>query len=95
MRMSERIKAVIEEGLPSSCVDIVNESDRHIGHAGHDGTGESHFKLEVVCNEFEGLSRVQRQRVIYSLVEQLFDENLHALSMRLLTQAEARLNTKE
>lgn len=95
MRMSERIKAIIEEGLPSSRVEVVNESDHHIGHAGHDGTGESHFKLMVVFDGFEGLSRVQRQRAVYSLLEQLFEESLHALSMRLFTQAEAALNRKK
>jgi BolA protein len=93
--MSERIRAIIEEGLPSSRVDIVNESDHHIGHAGHDGTGESHFKLRVVYDGFEGLSRIQRQRKVYSLLEQLFDESLHALSMQLFTQAEAQLNIKK
>ena len=65
--------------------DIDDESHKH---AGRKGT-ESHFKVLVVASDFDGKSRVQRQRDIYKVLDDEFKSGLHALSLRLLTPLEA------
>ncbi len=88
MRMEEHIKKAVEEALKPIHLEVINESDRHIGHAGHDGSGESHFKLVVVSDSFEGCSRVERQRLVNASLKNLLESKLHALSMRCLTGSE-------
>ena len=88
MSITALIKQKIEDNLKPVHFEIINESDRHIGHAGHDGSGESHFKLMVVSSAFDGCSRVQRHRQVYDLLDGAFSMGLHALSMQLYTPSE-------
>lgn len=90
MTIHEEIKTRIEAALSPDHLEVINESHKHAGHAGDDGSGQTHFKLMVVSAHFEGQSRVQRQQGINTIIAPLFDQGLHALSMRLLTLGEYR-----
>ena len=72
----------LEDALTPSSLMLVDESDHHIGHAGHDGRGESHFRLEIESPHFAGKNRVARQRMVYAALGELMDERVHALSIR-------------
>jgi BolA protein len=69
-------------------LSIEDESSKHRGHAGHRGGGESHFRVEIVSAEFEGKSRVARQRLVYETLKGELDAGLHALALTTLTPAE-------
>lgn len=88
MRISELIKQKLEEGLSPTHLEIINESHLHEGHAGDDGSGQTHFKLIVVSNAFGECSRIQRQRQVNTLINDLFSQGLHAVSMRTYTPQE-------
>lgn len=79
----------IEAELAPVRVTLQNDSDQHAGHAGHDGSGESHFALLVVSDAFAGLNRVQRQRLVFRAVGDLMDGRVHALQIQALTPDEA------
>lgn len=68
---------------------IEDESARHAGHAGARPGGETHYRLRLVSDAFEGLSRVARQRLVYHALREEFDTGLHALSLDLKTPGEA------
>ena len=74
--------------LSPTRLDLDNQSDRHLGHAGHDGSGESHFALTIESAAFEGLNRVQRQRAVYAALGDLMRERVHALSIKALAPGE-------
>ena len=76
--MIERLTAA----LSPSRLDLEDQSDRHIGHAGHDPRGESHFALTIESAVFAGLSRVERQRKVYAALGDLMRERVHALTIR-------------
>lgn len=88
MSIEAQIKQKIEEGLELDHFELINESEHHLGHAGHDGSGDSHFKLMVVSPQFESCNRIQRQRIVFSLLKPLFDKGLHALSLDLKSPSE-------
>jgi len=69
---------------------LEDESSRHAGHAGARPGGETHYKLRVVADAFAGLSRVERQRLVYAALREEFDTGLHALSLDLKTPSEAQ-----
>lgn len=68
---------------------VADESARHAGHAGAAPGGETHFDIRIVSAEFEGLSRVERQRRVYSALAEELKARIHALSLTTLTPAEA------
>jgi BolA protein len=76
--MIERLTAALSPSL----LDLEDQSDRHIGHAGHDPRGESHFALTIESAVFAGLSRVDRQRKVYAALGDLMRERVHALTIR-------------
>ena len=88
MTVADRIRTKLTEGLAPVRLDIVDDSHRHVGHAGHDGRGESHFRVSVVSTAFVGLSRVERQRRVYALLRDELADRVHALSISALTPDE-------
>lgn len=76
--------------LQPTSLTITDNSDQHAGHAGSKGfNGESHFDLDIVADAFDGLSLVQRHKLIYMLLGDVMDK-IHALQIsRAKTPAEA------
>ena len=83
MTITDLIKQIVNEELKPEHFELINESNKHIGHAGHDGSGESHFKLIIVSDVFDGCNRVQMHRIVNKLLNPLFAKGLHALSLEL------------
>ena len=72
----------LSEALAPTHLQVVNDSDRHRGHAGHDGSGESHFTVVVEADRFRGMSRLQRQRAVNEALGELLKERIHALAIK-------------
>ena len=86
---AQRIEACLAEALAPTSLEIQDDSHRHAGHAGARPEGETHFRVTVVSERFEGLSRVDRQRLVNGLLAAEFDSGLHALQLFTRTPAEA------
>lgn len=89
MEIYHRIERKLTAALAPTTLDIVDESGRHVGHAGAHPMGESHFKVTVVSDVFLGKSRVERQRMVYDLLADEIRDRIHALSLTTLTPEEA------
>ena len=74
--------------LQPTRLELEDQSDHHIGHAGHDARGESHFALTIESAQFAGLGRVQRQRAVYAALGDLMRERVHALTIKALAPGE-------
>ena len=68
---------------------MINDSARHRGHAGDDGSGESHFTVEIGRPAFAGMSRVERQRAVNAALGDLLRERIHALAIKARAPGEA------
>lgn len=91
MKTEDIIRQAVELGLSPIRYELVNDSGRHKGHAGDDGSGQTHFNLMIVSEEFEGKSRVERQRMVNNLLSEAFSSGLHAISLKLLTPDEVSI----
>ncbi|NDE90698.1 MAG: BolA family transcriptional regulator [Alphaproteobacteria bacterium] len=78
-----RIEKKIREALNPSAFELIDDSNAHAGHGGAHPSGETHFTLHVTSSAFNGLSRVDQQRLVYKLLEQEMAERVHALSLKL------------
>jgi BolA protein len=61
---------------------VINDSAKHRGHTGDDGSGESHFTVEIVADAFAGQNRVARQRLVNQALADLLVEKVHALAIK-------------
>lgn len=79
--VSDTIRGKLEAAFSPSRLDLKDESDRHQGHAGHTGRGDSHFNLVIEAKAFAGKGRVARQRMIYHVLAEELAGPVHALSI--------------
>ena len=73
----------LREAFSPSLLEILNESHLHAGHHGHDGEGETHLRIRIVADAFDGMSRVARHRAVYEIVQPKIDEGLHACAIEV------------
>ncbi len=88
MSVEAQIKEILEREFTPVHLEIKNDSDKHAGHAGHDGSGESHFRVTIVSPAFEGQGRIARQRAVYKALENLMNSRIHALSLKIFCPQE-------
>jgi BolA protein len=79
--MQERIVGRLTAALDPILLDVVDESDRHAGHAGAREGGGTHYRVRVVSGRFERQSRIERHRLVYGLLSAEFADGLHALAL--------------
>ncbi|KMV31303.1 transcriptional regulator BolA [Photobacterium swingsii] len=82
--LQERIIEKLEHAFSPTHLDVVNESYMHNVPAG----SESHFKVVIVCAEFEGKRLIARHRAVNSVLADELANHIHALAMHTYTDLE-------
>jgi len=80
--------ARLQAALSPTAMELIDDSEAHRGHAGHDERGESHFSLVIESAAFTGKSRVERQRLVFAALGDLMRERVHALTIRATAPSE-------
>jgi len=83
----QRIRARLEAAFAPASLEVVDDSHRHVGHAGARG-GQGHFTVEIVSDAFAGLGPVARHRAVYAALGEMMADDIHALSIRAATATE-------
>lgn len=76
------MERLLTAALAPTRLAVINDSASHHGHAGDDGSGESHFTVEIVAECFSGKSRVERQRMVNRALGDIPGQRVHALAIR-------------
>ena len=88
---AQRITLALQSLGPIT-INLIDDSHKHASHVEHlgeqAGLGETHFHLTLVSEKFEGLSRIDRQRLVNDLLSDEFKNGLHALQMKLFSVIE-------
>ena len=82
-----RITTTLRECLEPVHIEVVDESHLHVGHAGAK-SGAGHYRVIIVSDRFEGMSRIERQRLVYGALSEEMGPDIHALSMKTFTRVE-------
>ena len=67
---------------------VINDSARHHGHSGDDGSGESHFTVEIESAAFAGVARLERQRMVNRALGDLPGQKVHAMAIKATAPGE-------
>ena len=87
--VATEIEQRLRAALSPEQLAVIDDSEKHRGHAGHDGSGESHFTVEIVSAEFAGKNRVARQRLVNTALADLLRDKVHALAIKARAPGEA------
>jgi BolA protein len=90
-RMTRRDLIVdkLTKAFAPESVEVVDESDRHVGHAGHRPGGETHFRVYIVAEAFRGKSRLARHRMINETLVGELQGGVHALAIHAAAPGES------
>ena len=80
--VAREIDQRLRAALAPTHLAVINDSAKHHGHAGDDGSGESHFTVEIESPRFAGMGRLQRQRAVNAALGDLMRERIHALAIK-------------
>ena len=81
MTTRDRITRTLTEAFQPASLEVVDESDRHKGHAGARPGGETHFRIRITAEAFRGLNRVAMHRAVNEALADEFAAGLHALAI--------------
>ncbi len=82
--MRKIIESKLTKALRPTHLMVENESHKHKGHAGDDGSGESHFSVVISSGKFKGLSRVKCHAMVVKILESEF-KSVHSISISVKT----------
>ncbi|KPH58697.1 MAG: BolA family transcriptional regulator [Novosphingobium sp.] len=80
--IAQEMRQLLEAAFTPTRLDVVNDSASHAGHTGDDGTGESHFTIEIESPAFAGVSRLQRQRLVNAALGDIPGNRVHAVAIK-------------
>ncbi|NIZ12347.1 BolA family transcriptional regulator [Phaeobacter sp. HF9A] len=80
MSVRDEIERALQAAFAPRDLQVVDDSDSHRGHAGHDGRGESHFNVRIRADAFDGLSRVAQHRAVHKALGDIVPR-IHALAL--------------
>ncbi len=83
MSKDEEIRARLEAAFSPRALEIINESQRHAGHAGHDASGESHYRVRIAADAFAPMSRIARHRAVHDALGKELVASIHALALEI------------
>lgn len=80
--VQKEIEDLLNAALNPTHLEVINDSAQHSGHAGDDGSGESHFTVVIESEAFAGISRLQRQRMVIAALGDIVGQRVHAVAIK-------------
>ena len=80
--VQQEMEALLAVAFAPTRLAVINDSGNHRGHVGDDGSGESHFTVEIEAEAFAGKSRLERQRMVNRALGDIPGRRVHALAIK-------------
>jgi BolA family transcriptional regulator, general stress-responsive regulator len=90
MATRDLITEKLTQAFAPQSLDVVDESHKHEGHAGHRPGGETHFRVYVVSDAFRGKSRLERHRMVNETLAGELQGGVHALAIHASAPGEGK-----
>lgn len=79
--VGEQIETRLAEAFSPQDIEVIDESEKHRGHAGFQEGGESHFLVRIRAEALGGMSRLARHRAIHAAIGADIIGRIHALAI--------------
>ena len=87
--VQQEMEQLLTAALNPTRLEVINDSAKHRGHSGDDGSGESHFTVAIESAAFAGKSRLERQRMVNAALGDIPGNRVHALAIRAFAPGQA------
>lgn len=87
MSLRDEIETVLTREFAPTSIEVIDDSERHIGHAGYKEGGNTHFRIIITASFFDNLSRVAQHRAINDALKAQFNAGIHALNIKIIKNA--------
>ena len=87
MSARDTIEAKLAAKFAPAFLDVIDESNKHFGHAGWREGGETHFRVRIAAHHFDGMSRVAQHRAVMDALDAELKDRVHALAIEVLPAA--------
>ena len=84
MSVKDTLTAKLTAKCAPAFLDVIDESNKHFGHAGWREGGETHFRVRIATRHFDGLSRVAQHRLVMETLDAELKGRVHALAIDVL-----------
>lgn len=80
--IQQEMEKLLEEAFRPTKLQVINDSAKHHGHSGDDGSGESHFTVVIEATAFADKNRLERQRMVNRALGDIPGQRVHALAIQ-------------
>ena len=87
--LQSEIESLLTQAFAPTRLEVINDSAKHHGHTGDDGSGESHFTVVIESAAFAGKSRLERQRMVNRALGDIPGGRVHAMAIRAFAPGDA------
>jgi BolA family transcriptional regulator, general stress-responsive regulator len=92
MNSVQEIKSRLTKNIAIDHLNIMDDTGRHLRHQHYDGGG--HFQITIVSIDFEGISLLDRHKIVYQALDGMVKNEIHALGLKTIATSEW-INEKE
>jgi BolA protein len=83
MSVRDQIEETLKAEFDPQLLEVIDDSERHHGHAGWREGGNTHFRIKIASPALDGLSRVEQHRAINAALAGQFEAGMHALTIKV------------
>lgn len=84
MSVRDTIVDKLQSRFSPDHLEVIDESNKHFGHAGWREGGETHFRVRIATRHFEATSRLAQHRQIMDVLDAELKDRVHALAIEVL-----------
>lgn len=84
MSVKDTLFSKLTDRFAPAFLQVLDESNKHRGHAGWREGGETHFRVRIAAHHFDGLSRVAQHRAVMETLDAELKDRVHALAIDVL-----------
>lgn len=92
MSIRDEIEAKLTAEFAPDYLEVIDESRKHQhhehrqgpGHAPHDEAGESHFRVRIAAQHFDGMTRLAQHRAVMEALDAQIKAGVHALAVEMV-----------
>ena len=86
MNLVQEIKSRLKKTIAIDHLTIMDDTGKHLRHQHYDGG--RHFKIIIVSSTFEGLSLLDRHKLVYQALNGMIKNDIHAIGLKTIATSE-------
>ena len=83
MNRKQRINKILSKKFDDFILEIIDNSNLHIGHNNFTGNDETHIKIILTKKNKSPFNRLNIHKIINNLLKEEFTQGLHSLEIKI------------